>query len=132
MVADAIHQSIIPVVTGIGHEVDFTIADFCADFRCPTPTGAAEKLIPDAHVLRQHLATLQNSLLNRMQRKLSFLEQRLQHSVRMLGNMKNLFKDSELRLQLSKSYFYQAATKNLATRENTLNSCIRACRPRLP
>ncbi len=132
MVADAIHRSIVPVVTGIGHEVDFTIADFCADFRCPTPTGAAERLVPDTHVLRRHLATLQNGLLNRMHRKLSFWEQRQRHSLRMLGNMKNLFKDSTLRLQLSESYLLQATTRNLTNRENRLNVCIRRLQAQAP
>ncbi len=132
VVAEAIHNSALPVVTGIGHEVDFTIADFCADFRCPTPTGVAEKLIPDTHALRQHLAALQKGLLNRMQRKMSFLDQRLHHSIRMLGNMKNIFKDSELRLQLSKSYLYQATTKNLRQREERLASCIRRLQAQAP
>ncbi len=132
VVAEAIHHSEVPIVTGIGHEVDFTIADFCADFRCPTPTGVAEKLIPDTHALRQHLAALRNGLVNRMQRKTTFLEQRLRHSIRMLGNMKNIFKDSELRLQLSKSYLYQATTKNLRLREDKLYSCIRRLQAQAP
>lgn len=132
IVAEAIHRSVVPVVTGIGHEIDFTIADFCADFRCPTPTGVAEKLVPDTHALRQHLATLQNGLLNRVHRKMLFLEQRLRHNIRMLGNMKNIFRDSELRLQLSKSYLVQATTKNLVERENKLNSCIRRLQAQAP
>jgi exodeoxyribonuclease VII large subunit len=132
IVAEAIHRSVVSVVTGIGHEIDFTIADFCADFRCPTPTGAAEKVIPDTQILRQHLATLQNDLLNRMHRKMAFLEQRLRHSIRMLGDMKNLFRDSEYRLQLSKSYLFQATTKNLIERENRLNSCIRRLQAQAP
>jgi exodeoxyribonuclease VII large subunit len=132
VVAEAIYRSAVPIVTGIGHEIDFTIADFCADFRCPTPTGAAEKLVPDTHTLRQHLVTLQNRLLNWMQRKMSFLEQRLRHSIRMLGNMKNIFKDSELRLQLSKSYFFQGMTKNLSEREKRLDSCIRRLQAQAP
>jgi exodeoxyribonuclease VII large subunit len=132
IVADAIYQSIVPIVTGIGHEVDFTIADFCADFRCPTPTGAAERLVPDTHVLRQHLVTLKNTLMNRMIRKLSHLEQRKRHSIRMLGNMKNLFKDSNLRLQLSESYFFQAITKNLTNKENRLEICLRRLQSQAP
>jgi len=47
VVAYAIAQSRVPVVTGIGHETDFTIADFVADFRAPTPTGAAVAATPD-------------------------------------------------------------------------------------
>ena len=132
VVAEAIHHSVVPIVTGIGHEVDFTIADFCADFRCPTPTGVAEKLIPDTHTLRQHLAALQNGLINRMQRKMSFFDQRLRHGIRMLGDMKNMFKDAELRLQLSKSYFYQATTINLRLRGDRLDACVRRLQAQAP
>lgn len=132
VVAEAIHRSVVPIVTGIGHEVDFTIADFCADFRCPTPTGAAEKLVPDSHALRQQLLALQNGLLKQLHRKLSFQEQRLRHNIRMLGNMKTLFKDSEFRLQLSKSYLFQAITKNIISKENRLRSCIRRLQSQAP
>jgi len=48
----------IPIVTGIGHEIDFTIADFVADVRAPTPTGAAQLVVPDAQAWRQRLAQL--------------------------------------------------------------------------
>ncbi|MCB1553972.1 MAG: exodeoxyribonuclease VII large subunit [Xanthomonadales bacterium] len=44
-----------PVVSAIGHEIDFTIADFAADLRCPTPSAAAETLTPDGHALRKQL-----------------------------------------------------------------------------
>ncbi|MGA8708328.1 MAG: exodeoxyribonuclease VII large subunit, partial [Steroidobacteraceae bacterium] len=53
--ARAILRCPIPVVTGIGHEIDFTIADFVADLRAPTPTGAAQLVAPDASVWRHRL-----------------------------------------------------------------------------
>jgi exodeoxyribonuclease VII large subunit len=53
--ARAILRCPIPIVTGIGHEIDFTIADFVADLRAPTPTGAAHLVAPDADVWRQRL-----------------------------------------------------------------------------
>ena len=86
IVARAIVASAIPVVTGIGHETDFTIADFAADFRAPTPTGAAEQVSPDrgdlARLLAQAAARLVRStvrgLEDRMQR-LDYLSRRLTH-----------------------------------------------------
>lgn len=47
IVADAIYNSRIPIISAVGHEIDFTIADFVADLRAPTPTGAAEMAVPN-------------------------------------------------------------------------------------
>jgi exodeoxyribonuclease VII large subunit len=55
-VARAIRACAIPVVTGIGHEIDFTIADFAADARAPTPSAAAESVVPDRHTWLAALA----------------------------------------------------------------------------
>ena len=46
VVARAIHRSRIPVISAVGHEIDYTIADFVADFRAPTPTAAAQMVVP--------------------------------------------------------------------------------------
>jgi exodeoxyribonuclease VII large subunit len=56
--ARAMFHCPIPIVTGIGHEIDFTIADFVADLRAPTPTGAAQLTVPDASVWVHRLAQL--------------------------------------------------------------------------
>ncbi|MGH8482273.1 MAG: exodeoxyribonuclease VII large subunit, partial [Nevskiaceae bacterium] len=61
-IARAIRACAVPVVTGIGHEIDFTIADFAADLRAPTPTGAAEHVSPDAAEWREHLRRLEQRL----------------------------------------------------------------------
>ncbi len=57
-VARAIHRCALPVVTGIGHEIDFTIADFVADLRAPTPSGAAELVTPDGRAWLHRLSQL--------------------------------------------------------------------------
>ncbi len=61
-VARAIASSPIPIITGIGHETDFTIADFTADLRAPTPTAAAELATPNRADLRRSLEELKNYL----------------------------------------------------------------------
>ncbi len=61
-VARAIFHSPIPVVSAVGHEVDFTIADFVADLRAPTPSAAAELIVPDVRDLQRQVRELQNCL----------------------------------------------------------------------
>ena len=78
-VARAIHASAVPVVSAVGHEIDFSIADFVADLRAPTPSAAAELLVPDALALERHLRQLQHRLLTLQQRQLQAQAQRLDH-----------------------------------------------------
>jgi exodeoxyribonuclease VII large subunit len=61
-VARAIFHSAIPVVSAVGHEVDFTIADFVADLRAPTPSAAAELIVPDVRELERWVRDLQNCI----------------------------------------------------------------------
>nr|WP_240327728.1 exodeoxyribonuclease VII large subunit [Dechloromonas sp. HYN0024] len=75
--ARAIHTSPIPVISGVGHETDFTIADFAADLRAPTPTAAAELASPDREALVDRLLLLENQLGRRLDRTLSDHLQRL-------------------------------------------------------
>jgi len=69
-VARAIARSPMPVVTGIGHEVDFTIADFAADARAPTPTAAAQLVVPDRRQWLERLGQLRQRFAAAMRRKL--------------------------------------------------------------
>ena len=76
-VARAIRSCPMPVVTGIGHEVDFTIADFVADLRAPTPSGAAELVAPDGAAWRAALARIETRFRQGIGRELRSLAQRL-------------------------------------------------------
>ncbi len=62
IVARAIFASRIPIVSAVGHEIDFTIADFVADLRAPTPSAAAELVAPDISELRRHFDAAQRTL----------------------------------------------------------------------
>ncbi len=80
VLARAIRACPVPVVTGIGHETDFTIADFVADLRAATPTGAAELASAGFHAARKHLATLSSGLGRAIWRYPETLAQRLDRS----------------------------------------------------
>jgi exodeoxyribonuclease VII large subunit len=62
IVARAIFHSEIPIISAVGHEIDFTIADFVADLRAPTPSAAAELIVPDAAELSRRVTELENCL----------------------------------------------------------------------
>ena len=76
-VARAIRASRIPVVVGVGHETDFTIADFAADRRAPTPTAAAELATPSRAEVAANLAQCLRSLSREMRRRLQYAAQAL-------------------------------------------------------
>lgn len=84
--ARATAASALPVVSAVGHEIDFTIADFCADLRAPTPTGAAEMLFPDRdallHMVQGHLQRISAT----MGRTIDGLQRQVTHCERLLGH----------------------------------------------
>ncbi len=89
-VARAIYASRIPVISGVGHDTDFTIADFVADVRAPTPSAAAEMAVPDRAELRQRLNALARSLAASLGVSLSQDRNRLEVA---LGHLQSLSPD---------------------------------------
>ena len=106
-VARAIRACHIPLVSGVGHEIDFTIADLAADLRAPTPTGAAELVTPDLsdwkRLLRQQAQQLYQAklrILQSLRRRLEWCGERLQqlHPQRLLRDRSQRLDELQLRL----------------------------------
>lgn len=98
ILARAISHSKMPIVSAVGHEVDFTISDFCADLRAPTPTAAAEMLIPDGRELAEQTERYQRSLGRILLGKIEDYQYRIAQNRRILGDMGFLFTNATLRL----------------------------------
>lgn len=84
-VARAIHASQIPIVSAVGHEIDYTIADFVSDLRAPTPSAAAELVVPDKSELSADLADLAFRLQTGIQGYLMYRHQQLDRAVQSHG-----------------------------------------------
>jgi len=128
VVARAIHACTLPVVCAVGHEVDYTIADFVADRRAPTPSAAAELLSPDQQDWLGQLLGLERRLVRHLQqqlgdtrRRLHWLQQRLQlrHPGQHLRQQAQRLDDLELRTRLATSSYFnklQSTLDNLLAR----------------
>ncbi len=82
IVAYAIYKSKIPIISAVGHETDFTISDFVADLRAPTPSAAAEVALPDRYELNNNLHNIENRLRNLLNTKLKAEKDRLKNIMR--------------------------------------------------
>ena len=96
--ARTIVQSPVPLVSGVGHETDFTIADFCADLRAPTPTAAAELVAQPREVWLGALDLLADRLESALQRQIDLRHQRLDQAAQRLGRPSGLAAREQLRL----------------------------------
>lgn len=76
IVAHAIYNSEIPIISAVGHETDFSISDFVADLRAPTPSAAAELAVPDIYEIKQKINTYQNRLRLTLVKKVEIMKLR--------------------------------------------------------
>lgn len=105
-VARAIFSSQIPTISAVGHEIDFTIADFVADLRAPTPSAAAELISPDGSEMHAQFKGLEASLINTVHRRLQKYDQnvvnlhkRLRHPGRKLQEQAQHLDHLDIRLK---------------------------------
>jgi exodeoxyribonuclease VII large subunit len=126
-VARAIRRSAVPVVSGVGHEIDFTIADFAADVRAPTPSGAAELVVPDRRTLLAQLGGVDARLrqlaaqrLARAAERFESLMQRLQRAHPGSRLQQQVQRLDELDMRMRRAW-----DKNLTRAEQRLRLALR-------
>ena len=112
-VVHAIRACPVPVVTGIGHETDFTLADFAADFRAATPTAAAEAVTPDRNELSARLAGLSNRISLTMLRILQDRGQQLDAAAGRLHHPKTRLKGQRYQLLAQQARLQSAVREPL-------------------
>ena len=94
VVAHSIYHSEIPIISAVGHETDFTISDFVADLRAPTPSAAAELAVPDIYEVKQKIITYQNRLRMSLIKKVEVMRLRYEKSM-----SSSIFKEPTRRIQ---------------------------------
>ncbi|MFM2152085.1 MAG: hypothetical protein RL199_520 [Pseudomonadota bacterium] len=120
VVARALRRSPVPVVSAVGHEVDFTIADFAADVRAPTPTGAAELIVREKAELVAQLAVTRGRLVRALDRQLEQRRSRMGHFRKALVDPRRVIGERRLLLD-----------RLLSRAERSLRDRLRGGRQRL-
>ena len=130
--ARTIISSPVPVVSGVGHEIDFSIADFVADLRAPTPTAAAELVAQPCEVWKGALAILESRLQTAAFRRLDVQAQRLDLTAGRLGRPSALVASQRLRLasagqrlQVFSMHFLQQKQRTLDALQARLPEAVR-------
>lgn len=132
VVARAIFDCQLPIVCGVGHEIDFTVADFVADLRAPTPSAAAELVSSDQAAMMERLAATETLLTSRMRSTLSraretvdLLARRVLHPGRRLQDLAQRIDDLSQRMNA----MLRVALQTKATRLMALSGSVHQCNP---
>lgn len=121
IVARAIYESKIPIISAVGHEIDFTIADFVADKRAPTPTGAAEMAVPDKTDIQSYLNQINIRLEKAIYNKIKIYRQQL-NNLESSQIFKNPYRMYEIKEQMF-DVLYEKLTKEIKlVLKNKLNN----------
>ena len=127
IVARAIFASQLPIISAVGHEVDFTIADMVADYRAPTPSAAAEHITPDQYEIMQQvdgqqrrLEFLMNNRFKLFQQKIEALQKQLKHPGDALRDKESRLKELQERISRGLSHTLDNKARSLDTLQHRI------------
>ena len=132
IVARAIFTSTIPIVSAVGHEIDFTIADLVADVRAPTPSAAAELLSPDQEELYAKFTGYEQKLHGFMRAELQNKQQILIHFQKRLKHPGQALQEQSQRLDMLETRLKKAQQHQLSYQQSTLENCTTRLRLNSP
>ena len=116
IVARAIYESELPIISAVGHETDFTIADFVADLRAPTPSAAAELAVPDVFELKQKIGNYQNRYRLALKKQIELMKLRYEKCMK-----SRIFTDPKRNIQ-DKYIIIDNYTKRLESKMQTIHT----------
>lgn len=122
-VARAVFACPIPLVTGVGHEIDFTMVDFVADQRAPTPSAAAELVSPDQQACAHQLKQLQQQLHRAMQQRLQQSQLTLNQYQQRLRHPSDKLRETMQQLDSLEIRLHNSIHNTLARKQQHLNQC---------
>ena len=120
------------MVSAVGHEIDFTISDFAADLRAPTPSAAAELIFRDKAEIKKYILTLSRRLAGAVQGRLHLTREKLAHIHTRLGDPARALADHRLRVDDLTEKLYQGVDDSLAERRRTLKGLDARLAPQNP
>lgn len=124
--ARAIYNCKTPIISGVGHEIDYTICDFVADCRCATPTAAGIKATPDLVELKQNVNNINYTLNTLMKQKITLNKQMLNklNSFYLFKNPNKLFEDKKVKIDYLSERLKDIFTYNLNLQSNNAKNLI--------
>lgn len=124
--ARAIYNCKTPIISGVGHEIDYTICDFVADCRCATPTAAGIKATPDLVELKQNVNNINYTLNTLMKQKITLNKQMLNklNSFYLFKNPNKLFEDKKVKIDYLSDRLKDIFTYNLNLQSNKVKNLI--------
>ena len=126
IVARSIYNSKIPIISAVGHEIDFTISDFVADLRAPTPTGAALMAVPDQYEIMRYLNEYKGRITNVLNNKLKRANEKLSSAANsfILKNILSLYSPKEQKLDILIDKLNGLINNKISDNTNKLNQLL--------